>query len=196
MLSKQLAINETTFQLDRIGQKNFTRAEQLQLAELAAQEKSLSQEAATCLHILDEDGTTIVFPRVVEQLSVDMATVVGRLAALNVSALTQAIEKEIIDTLEQLLESVQRMQQENEQQQGAPQDSDDSPSPLLPQSAELKLLRSSQVRVNTRTIAIRTAMAEGTDSKESLAETLQGTARRQRECAEAAEEVRKRKNQP
>ena len=53
----------------------------------------------------------------------------------------------------ELLESVKQMQQENEQSDDNGM-SGESNSPLLPTSSELKLLRSSQHRVNTRTEAI------------------------------------------
>jgi len=197
MLIKQRGINDSTLSLDAIGQDNFKRSERLQVADLAADQQKLSQAAATCLHILEEDATTVVFPRVLGQLSEDMALVAKRLADLKVGRLTQSIEQEIVETLEQLLEAVQRMQQENEQG-GKPGKGGDSgqDKPLLPESAELKLLRASQMRVNTRTDAITEAIAEGTESERTSAEGLKTVAGRQRECAEIAREMRDKKQTP
>ncbi len=196
MLSKQRAINEPTILLADKGRDNFGRSEHLQLADLAADERSLSQDAATCLHILEEDATTIVFPRVIEQLSQDMATVADRLWSLNVGLLTQSIEREIVETLEQLLEAVQIMQQENEQH-GPPSAQDGSEDqPLLPTSAELKLLRASQLRINTRTAAIAEAVEERTESAQTSAGALNTLARRQKECADIADEMRERQRLP
>ncbi len=194
MLIKQRGINETTLSLDAIGRGHFKRGERLQVAELAADQEKLSQAAATCLHILEEDATTVVFPRVLGQLSEDMALVAKRLADLKVARLTQAIEQEIVETLEQLLEAVQRMQQENEQGgQSGQSGGGGEDKPLLPESAELKLLRASQMRVNTRTDAIAEAIVEGTESEQTSAEGLEAVAGRQRECAEIAGEIRDKK---
>ena len=200
MLLKQRAINESTARYDQLGRDNFTRAEHLQLADLSTQERTLSEDAASCLHILDEDGTTIVFPNVVGHLSEDMGTVADRLAAYQVGALTQAIEQEIVETLEQLLGAVQRMRQDNEQQGMSGLSSDAGQSPLLPQSAELKLLRSSQLRVNKRTAAIEEdvkIIEHGNVQMDSdLLEVFRVVAERQVECARIAKEMRDRRYQP
>ena len=124
-----------------------------------------------------------------------MAAVAVRLVAYSVSALTQAIEQEIVDTLEQLLEALQRMQQENEQQAQS-QMGESGESPLLPESAELKLLRASQVRINTRTDAIESARIEKTDTDDALAEALATVADRQLDCARIARQMRDLQHQP
>jgi hypothetical protein len=196
MLAKQRSINEASRRLDEIGRDRFTRAEYLDLADLSARQRALSEEARTCVHILDEDGTTIVFPHVVGQIAEDMAVVADRLAASLVGALTRGIQQEIVEALEQLLESVQRMRQENEQQDVNPGQEDGSPSPLLPRSAELKLLRSSQLRVNKRTAAIETVREAEAESPDRLAEAARVVAERQQECADIAEQMRERLHEP
>ena len=195
MLLKQRPINEGTAALDQLGRENFKRAEQLQLADLATNERTLSEQAATCLHILDEEGTTVAFPRVVSQLSQDMGTVADRLAGAEVGTLTQTIEQEIVDTLEQLLDAVKKMQQENEQQQGKQSSSSDKEPPLLPPSAELKLLKASQQRINTRTAVITEGAATGKESPEAAARGLKGLAARQVQCSEIAKQMRDRQGQ-
>ncbi len=189
MLSKQRPINDSTLALDQLGRERFGRAEELQLADLSAAQRALAEQAATCLHILDEEGTTIAFPRVVEQLAEDMTASADRLAGLDVGAITQTIQQEIVDTLEQLLEAVKKMQQENEQQAGQPNSGNKEP-PLLPPSAELKLLRASQLRVNTRTTAITESAAKGEEAPQAAAEALRKLAARQVECAEIAKQMR------
>ncbi|MFQ5589666.1 MAG: DUF4175 family protein [Phycisphaerae bacterium] len=195
MLSKQTAINAATVRLDEIGREAFRRAETLELADLATKEKELSREARLCGHVLDEEGTTVVFPRFVGALADDMASLAGRLGALHVGRLTQQIEQEVVDTLEQFLEAIKKMQQANEQQQGSiagnPGD-----SPLLPASAELKLLRSSQVRISARTAAIEAARTEATEPDDTLAELLATAAAMQAQCAQVAREMRERHTLP
>ncbi len=192
MLIKQRGVNESTTVLDTLGRDHFKRAERLQVAELAADQKKLADAAAMCLHILEEDATTVVFPRVMEQLGEDMTLVGKRLGDLNVGRLTQAIQGEIVETLEQLLEAVQKMQQENEQDggEGGKSGDDGKDKPLLPESAELKLLRASQFRVNRRTAAIADAVSDGTESERASNEGLEALAARQKECADIATEMR------
>jgi len=170
---------------------------QVTKAELAAAEHALAEKAATCLHILEEEGTTIVFPRIVEQLAQDMADVADRLDEVQIGLLTQTMQTEVLDTLEQLIGAVQQMQRENEQQQMQPQQSqDEQNTPLLPTSAELKLLRASQLRVNSRTQAIEQTRSEEGASAEGLSKVLEGASRRQMECTEIAEQMRERIDQP
>ena len=195
MLSEQRGINGATAALASVGQEHFQRAQQLELAELSTQERSLAEKASACGHILDEEGTTIVFPRVVGQVAEDMIAVADRLAAQHVGPLTQAMQQEIVETLEQLLEAVKRMEQENEQQAGATSSNSDN-QPLLPTSAELKLLRSSQLRVNTRTAAIEEARDTAAEPESLLVKSLAEAAVRQNECAEAARDMRDRQQQP
>jgi hypothetical protein len=192
MLAGQREINEETVRLDRIGVGKFQRAEQLQVADLTSRQRELSERAATCLHILEEEGTTIVFPHIVEQLSEDMGVVSDRLAEALVGPLTQSIEEEVVETLEELIQATQRMQQENEQQ-GGPMPSGSELAPLLPTSAELKLLKASQQRVNTRTQVIDETRNSGEESEATLARSLEAAARRQLECAEIAREMRDRR---
>ena len=197
MTAKQRAINEDTTELDAVDEDSFRRPEQLRVAELAAAEHDLAEKAATCLHILEEEGTTIVFPRIVEQLSQDMADVADRLDESRLGLLTQTMQREVLDTLEQLITAVQRMQRENEQQQMQPQQSqNDENAPLLPTSAELKLLRASQLRVNTRTQAIEQTRRDKSESAEGIRKVLEGASRRQMECTEIAEQMRERIDQP
>ncbi|UCF32535.1 MAG: hypothetical protein JSV78_09380, partial [Phycisphaerales bacterium] len=191
MLAGQREINEETVRLDRIGVEKFQRAEQLQVADLSSRQRALSERAATCLHILEEEGTTIVFPHIVEQLSEDMGVVADRLAEVLVGPLTQSIEEEVLETLEELIQATQRMQQENEQQGGPMQDGSEL-APLLPTSAELKLLRASQERVNSRTEVIDETRNSGEEPEATIARSLEAAARRQLECAEIAREMRDR----
>lgn len=201
MVAKQKAINAETIVVDDagaggVGGERFKRSEKLQLADLSARQRSLSQDAAKCAHILEEEGSTIAFPRVVAQLAIDMTTVAERLASFRSGVLTQTIQEEIIDTLAQLLDAVKKMQEENEQQGDGKQGGGDQDPPLLPNSAELKLLRSSQQRVNSRTEKIEWARIEQIETDEELGKALAVTAKRQADCATIAKEMRDRLGSP
>jgi hypothetical protein len=197
MYHKQQEIQGETIALHEVGREQFRRPEELKLADLSTRQRGLSERASTCLHILEEEGTTIVFPHMVEQVAQDMGTVADLLVERWVGPVTQGIEKEILDALEQIIEATQRMQQENQnRQQMQPQNSEDETSPLLPPSAELKLLRASQVRVNTRTASLEQSRGAGDLSPESLRSLLDAVARRQAECADIAGQIRTREEGP
>lgn len=199
MLDKQRLINDSTGKLDQIGKAQFGRAQQLELADLATQQRDLAGQAETCGHILDEEGTTIVFPRVVTQIAEDMGFVGDRLAEFEVGELTQTVEAEIVDALEQLLEAVKKMQEENKAGGGGQQKSgggNKENQKLLPTSAEYKLLKSSQVRVNTRTTTIEKTRSEKSEAAESIAKALKAVATRQKECHDIALQMRDRERTP
>ena len=67
---------------------------------------------------------------------------------------------------------------------------------MLPPSAELKLLRSSQVRVNSRTVAIEMVRAAQSETPEGLAGLVRTAAARQAQCAQIAREMHDRQNRP
>lgn len=192
MYVKQKRLSEETKALDKVGPENFARAEQLQVAQIAEGESRLAEAADICLHILQEEGTTVVFPRILEQVSIDLKLVAQRLAAMQTGALTQAMQQEIVEALEQLIEAVQRMQRENEQQQQQNGSPSDMNAPLLPTSAELKLLRASQARVHERTAIIDQTRSTDPDAAEHLRKAIESTAVRQKECAEIAAQLRRR----
>lgn len=190
MLVRQRRINDGTLVLDRQGRVRVGRAERLQAGKLSTDQRKLGDDAAACVHILDEEGTSIVFPRIIEQVSEDMVHVADRLAQVQTGLLTQTIQAEIQETLEQLVESIQKMQQQNEQGSSAGGQQQDKP--LLPVSGELKLLRASQVRVNSRTKALQDLQADVGEQDSTLNRALKDTAVRQEECATIARDLRDR----
>src|SRR5690606_30033264 len=121
--------------------------------QMSRQEAELVLEATKALTLLREEGTAVAFPEAVEQMREDMQLVVGRLERVDVGELTQAIELDIIDALKEMIEALQKEMEKNDQQPppgeqppGQPQD-----PALVETLAELKMLRSLQLRVNGRT---------------------------------------------
>jgi len=107
------------------------------------------------LELLKEDGSTAVFPRVVQAMAEDMYFASDRLAAAKLGIATRQIQEGIVQTLKDLLAAIEQ------QSGGGGGDGGGSGSggsgPLVPGSAELKLLRSMQMRVNRQTEAIGNA---------------------------------------
>ena len=110
--------------------------------------------AAKALTLLREEGSSVAFPEAVEQIQADMLSVARRLERADVGELTQNIEQDIVESLKEILEALQKeleklkyKKDQQQQQQQQPQQQQG----LVNKLAELKMLRSLQYRVNRRT---------------------------------------------
>jgi hypothetical protein len=122
----------------------------LELAELAEKQRWVGTEADKTLKILEEEGSTVVFPQVVEQVRDDALDTGEKLATADTGRQVQLTQAEIEVALRELIEAVKKMQEEN-QNGGGGGGGGGGNDPLLPGSAELKLLRACQIRVNNWT---------------------------------------------
>lgn len=202
MLSVQQRISAQTVVFDKKKQEsggNLTRPDRLAVGALGGDESrmeavldkdkkvvvpmGLAGHAQQALDVIIDDGTSVVFPDVVEQLRDDLINV-GKLLTehARTDQYTQTLQKEIETTLEELIEALQQAQSQKESQGGG--GGGGGEPPLLPNSAELKLLRSAQLRVNRRTAAIEAARPKEGALDESLKGEAQTIATRQAEIAE------------
>lgn len=176
MLEMQLEVYAATEQLDKIPEDDRERSFEIDSGRLSREESRIVAEADNALALLREEGSAVAFPEAVMQMREDMEQVVVRLARTQVGALTQGIEEDIIAALEELIEALQKAQKELEQKQAKPQPAQspsDDPA-LIDMLAELKMLRSLQMRVNRRTqrysALIDGDQAEAAELLEALAE--------------------------
>ena len=127
-----------------------------QLAEsLAGREGDLALMAEDVMDLLTEDGTTLVFPEIVEEIKNDLDQVSGMLSTFKVGEHTQHIQKQIEESIQEILAALEEAQKNPpppNPNQG--RSSKSGAAPLLPTSAELKMVRSLQKRVNERTRAL------------------------------------------
>jgi len=193
MLAKQEVVNRRTAELDAKGPAAWTHADELAIGGLARDEDKLAGEADEALHVLEEEGTTIVFPQVVEELRDDLKDVAARLNNRQTGGQTSLLQASIIDLLKELLGAVQQLREQMETAQSAPDMSpSDTPPPLLPGSAELKLLRSCQARVNRMTERLADSSAENRDTSADRDEQVRKTTERQKQIAEMARKMNER----
>ncbi|MBI4600646.1 MAG: hypothetical protein HY721_01670, partial [Planctomycetes bacterium] len=124
-----------------------------QLSEgLSKREAGLTLLADDVLDLLEEDGTTLVFPGVVEEVRADLLNASGLLSKLDTGDKTQRIQHEVEQALEDILRAIevaQRSPPPPNPNQG--RSSRSGAGPLLPLSSELKMVRALQARVNERT---------------------------------------------
>lgn len=190
MLAGQMEITRTTAGLSKLSEDEWTRAATLKTAELAGGERELAEEAALAVHILRDDGSTVVFPSIAESVQADMVRAARRLDERRVASATGALQEDIETALRDLISAVGRERRENQRRQRGPSRMADGATPLLPGSAELKLLRSMQERVTERT------RRAGTDENPDSRTEAHRLAERQRRISRLAGEMEERASLP
>ncbi len=76
--------------------------------KLAADETAIIKEATKAIAVLEAQGAAVAFPEVFHQLRKDMEIVQRRLMRGDVGRATQDIEQDIIDTLDEMLKSLEK----------------------------------------------------------------------------------------
>jgi hypothetical protein len=176
-------------------QRKWNRTEQLTVANLSKEEKFIGDLADVALQIIKEDGTTVVFPRIVERLRDDLFAVSERLKSEQTDGFTQDMQREIERTLQDLIEALQRAQQVAEQQKGESGQGGGQQQnpPLVPESAELKLIKQAQLRVNRLTTSIDKNLQAANAPNANDRKAIRDIARRQEEVQKMAEDIVERK---
>jgi hypothetical protein len=158
MLSMQINVQDGTIRvatdIDKNADKKATRDQEHQSLKLSDQEKDIVTEATKAMEMLEAEGSAVAFPEVFQQMREDMKNVQRRLGVADVGKVTQGTEQDIIDTLKEMIEALKKARQELEAKKGQPGSSQQPPNidqKLLDQIAELKMIRSMQIRVNNRT---------------------------------------------
>ena len=187
MLARQETVNARTADLDARGAAQWTHADELTLVGLASEENALANEAAEAHRLHDEEGTAVVFPLVVAELRDDLLHAAGHLRARDTGPHTARLQADILDLLKELLEAVRQNREPLNAGAGTGGSSTGgmAPSPpLLPPSAELKMLRSRQLRINrlTEELSADDASAGRDDQIRQLAD-------RQKHLAETAKKM-------
>lgn len=154
MLEMQNQVYAGTRRINDVPQAQRTRAEEVESSRLSRNESMIVIEAEKALALLREDGTAVAMPEALDQLVDDMNQIVARLAEANVGDVTIALEEDAIAALEEMIEAVQEAKRDLEkkqQQQGQMQDGTPGDPALIEKLAELRMIRSLQMRVNKRT---------------------------------------------
>ena len=151
MLSIQKIINQGTIRLDKIETAKRTRSDELRSVELSRKEKELVKQANAALAVLKEEGSAVAFPEALTEVREDMKTVTNLLAWADTGEFTQSVEKDIVTTLEEMVEALQKEQQNKSKPSKSSPNCTPQAPPLIEMLAELKMIRSLQLRVNRRT---------------------------------------------
>jgi hypothetical protein len=123
---------------------------------LAFEQKKIVLEADRAILLLREEGSSVAFPEVVQQMRGDMIRVADRLAQTKIDEVTQGIQEDILAALEEMIGALQQAQRDLEKQQQQQQQAQQSggqsgEQPLVEPLAELKLIRTMQTRIKSTT---------------------------------------------
>jgi hypothetical protein len=153
MLQAEREVYEGTLRLDRVAVADRSHNEEIEAARLGGKQAEIVVEVDKALMVLREEGSAVALPEAVQQVRDDMQQVAHRLAGAKVDRITQAIERDVIAALEEILEAVNKAQKDADAKKkprasrsGEPQE-----PPLVDTLAELKMIRALQIRVNRRT---------------------------------------------
>jgi hypothetical protein len=148
--------------------------------------------------LLREEGSSVAFPEAVEQMRDDMKQVVERLAAVKVGEITQGLEQDIIAALEETIAALEKAIKDLEKNRTPPgqQPSGGQPGepPLVHKLAELKMIRSLQMRIYQRTKRYG-QMIDGEQAETAeLIDALQALAERQQRVYKATADLEQGRN--
>jgi len=170
------------------------RSRQLEATRLGRDQAGVAVAAAKALTVVRDDGTAVAIPQALEQVRDDAEQAAARLARGDAGSATAAIQDDIVAGLEEILGALEQAQKDTQEarQQGAEGPAAEPGSePLVDKLAELKMLRSLQVRVNRRTGTFARLLGEGVEEAEEpeLRDALGRLAERQRSIQRAAHDI-------
>ena len=114
MLAMQLAVFQGTITLGQVSADAWVGRHTTQSIKLARDEEEIAVEAIKALTLLKEEGSSVAFPEAVIELREDMLVVSRRLEESKVGKLTRAIEKDIIESLEEMIDALQKELEKSE----------------------------------------------------------------------------------
>ena len=199
MLEMQTAVYEGTVKLDRVPEAQRSHDHEIESARLSRAETQIVHEVDKALLLLHEEGSSVAFPEAIEQVRDDMRQVAERLAALKVEKITQNLEKDIIAALEETIAALDMSRKDLEKKRtprgqqpaaGQPGDMD-----LVDKIAELKMIRSLQMRINKRTQTYGEMIQGEQAETPDLLKALDGLADRQRRVFRATADLEQKRNE-
>ncbi len=152
MLEMQVQVHAGTLRLDRVPETARGRDDEVEALRLSRKEKQIRDDCDKAIQLMHEEGSAVAFPVAAEQMRDDMEQVMQRLERANVGSLTQSIELEIIKALEEMIAALQKAQREIQAGGGGGGGGGSGEDqPLVDKLAEIRMIRTLQMRVNSRT---------------------------------------------
>ncbi len=159
MLELQKSIYDSTLRLDERLKKNDGKDADgtlsVESVRLSGRENDVYMEGTKALLLLQEDGTAVAMTEALASAVEDIEGVIELFNKANVGISNQTRQENIIATLEELLEAIKRelkdMEDKEQQSQDGESPAGEMMEALVDQLAELKMIRSMQMRINKTT---------------------------------------------
>jgi hypothetical protein len=198
MLDAQMKIYEGTVRLDKVAEADRDHDDEIEAARLSREESLLVREADRALVLLKEEGSSMAFPETVSLMRDDMQQVTTRLSEIKVGALTQQLEQDIIEALEETIAALDKAIKDLEKKKTPPGQSpppgQPSDPPLVDKLAELKMIRALQMRINRRTLRYDEIIEGDQAETPELLEALQKLSERQQRVYQATSDLSRGRN--
>ena len=172
------------------------RERELAAATLGRDQEAVGAAATKALALVRDDGTAVAIPQALEQIRDDAQQAAARLARGDVGGTTRGIVGDLVAGLEELLAALEKAQRDQKEQEKQAKSFGGSPpqpgdQPLVDALAELKMIRSLQLRVNGRTQRFAALLGEGVEQADEpeLRQALERLAARQRLIEQAAHDI-------
>lgn len=201
MLSMQIEVYEGTKRVyatvDQNPDKKPTRMEDLKAGELSVKEGAIVVEANKAIQLLQEEGSAVAFPLVLEDLRDQMKVVQARLFKSDVGTFTQSIEEDIIASLKEMVAALKKAQQDMKDKKDQPPPPPGGKPPdqrLIDMLAELKMIRSLQLQINNRTKAYATQYPGEQADEPDIIKELKNLSQRQEKVHKVTKDIATGKN--
>ena len=195
----QTKVLDDTVELASTPKSQRNRQTDLQAGNLAFDEKKIVLEADRAMLLLREEGSSVAFPEVVQQLQRDATRVAERLGQTRIDAVTQGIQRDMLASIEEMVAALQqaqrKLEQQRQQQQGQPQQSGQQEQPLVAAIAELKLTRTMEQRIKTTTARYSGLLETGESDAEEVLPLLRDLSDRQNRLYKITRDLVLRRNQ-
>ena len=172
------------------------RERELAAAKLGRDQEAVGNSAVKALALVRDDGTAVAIPQALEQVRDDAQQAAARLGRGDIGGTTRGILTDIVTGLEELLAALEKAKRDGEDQKKQAKSFGGSPpqpgdQPLVDALAELKMIRSLQVRVNGRTQRFAALLGDGVEQADEpeLRQALEKLASRQRLIERAAHDI-------
>lgn len=154
MLKLQKVVYKGTRRLDKVVPKKRTSRHEIDAGRLSSREALIVRQADQAMLLLREDGTVVAMPEALSQARDDMRQVTTRLARADVGKITLGTEEEIMVALEEMLAAIERELDNIEKRKTGQSKPGKMNQPLVDKLAELKMIRSMEVRIKRRTVRL------------------------------------------
>jgi hypothetical protein len=193
MLAAETGIR-TSLERQAAATGSADRQRELEAARLGREQQAVAVAAGRALQLVREDGSAVAVPQALEQVRDDADQAATRLIRGDTGDTTRGLVAEVVSGLEELLAAVEKARRDQAARPPGPaagSAATGSEQPLVDALAELKMLRSLQVRINGRTrryAGLLGGDAERADEPE-LRAALGRLAERQRLVERAARDI-------